>query len=306
MSLDKIPLVTVIALCYNQSSFISDALNSVKDQTYQNIELIVIDDHSSDDSVQQIEKWIASYTNSIKLIVHDTNQGICKTINQGLRRASGKYIQLLACDDILDPKKIEHHVRILEANPEKALVFSDVHIINSDGKPIGKTYFDTRKYAISDTYNPYCTLIRKGNFMHPLSQLIRKEILVELGGYDESLWFEDYDMNLRITKKYSVIYDLFVSAFYRQHATNAIGSLASIKAQRTYFYTFLKQYSRQSEFEYVLAKRVNRAIENIYSQSPKQALEIFKDSKDIFPFSLKFKMAVSLNIPYRVYKMIQF
>ena len=94
------PLVSVICLCYNQSSFIAEAIGSVANQTYPNVELIVVDDKSEDESIVQIQDALEKYFPSGVLIANQENLGMCKAFNRGLAASRGDFIIDLAGDEI--------------------------------------------------------------------------------------------------------------------------------------------------------------------------------------------------------------
>ena len=95
------PLVTIICLCYNHSDFVVESLNSVINQDYKNIELIIIDDCSSDNSALVIKQWLKNYP-EILFIKNEVNLGNTKSFNKGLQLAKGDYIIDLASDDVLE------------------------------------------------------------------------------------------------------------------------------------------------------------------------------------------------------------
>src|SRR6478672_5840202 len=107
------PLVSVIALCYNHSRFVVECLESIRTQTYQPLHIILIDDQSKDNSVALIEEWIGTHHVTCTFIKHTTNKGICKSLNEGLSLARGKYISIIATDDVWLPEKLEHQVPIM-------------------------------------------------------------------------------------------------------------------------------------------------------------------------------------------------
>ena len=100
------PLVTVICSCYNHENFVIESLNSVINQDYKNIELIIIDDFSSDNSKKTIKNWLLNYP-EITFIANENNLGITKSFNNALKSAKGKYIIDLAADDILIPNCVD-------------------------------------------------------------------------------------------------------------------------------------------------------------------------------------------------------
>ena len=99
------PLVSIIALCYNQEEFLCETLESIKAQTYKNLELIIIDDCSTDQSVKKIESWIKANNHNCNFITNKENLGLVKSLNIAVKKCKGKYYSLIACDDIYLPKK---------------------------------------------------------------------------------------------------------------------------------------------------------------------------------------------------------
>lgn len=130
------PLVSIITPCYNSADFITDTISSVIEQTYQNWELIVIDDQSKDHTCEVIEGFIQQHSN-IKLIKLEQNAGVANARNVGLANASGKYIAFLDSDDIWLKDKLAKQVAYME---EKSLpmTFCAYHRIDEAGKIISK------------------------------------------------------------------------------------------------------------------------------------------------------------------------
>ena len=127
------PLVTVICLCYNQERFVRQSIDSVLAQSYSNIELIVVDDASTDASVEAIKERIKLHP-GIKFIALPENSGNCRGFNTGLRHAGGEYVIDLAADDILMPERIRIGVEALRKAGDKFGVhFSDAYWISEEG-----------------------------------------------------------------------------------------------------------------------------------------------------------------------------
>ena len=110
----KTPLVSVVCLCYNHARFVEEAIQSVLNQRYPNVQLIVIDDHSTDKSIEAIDKFISG-NKAVEFIPLPSNLGNCRAFNIGLEKAKGDFIIDLAGDDVLMPDRIEMGVRNLES-----------------------------------------------------------------------------------------------------------------------------------------------------------------------------------------------
>ncbi len=111
----SLPLVTIIVPAYNHDKYIEKCIDSIIEQTYQNIEIIIINDGSTDKTIDKI----VSYAHHEKVVVIDQeNKGLCKTLNVGLSLAKGDYISILASDDYLIANKLEKQVEFLEYNEQ--------------------------------------------------------------------------------------------------------------------------------------------------------------------------------------------
>jgi glycosyltransferase involved in cell wall biosynthesis len=198
------PLVTVICVCYNQARFVTEALDSVINQTYANIELIVIDDGSSDGSGKVIKKWMKCHPDST-LILNGNNLGYCKTFNKAWSISKGMFIIDLAADDLLLPNRIERGVRTLEqAGSEYGVTFSDAVYIGEEGNQL-KRHSERFPHEIIPQGDIYKELISRYFICSP-TMMYRKSVLEALSGYDESLAFEDFDFWIRASRNFKFIY----------------------------------------------------------------------------------------------------
>jgi len=197
------PIVSVVCLCYNHAPFIREALESVLSQTYKPIELIIVDDASTDGSIDIIQQWIKSH-DEVPFIANPTNLGNCKAFNRGLALANGKYIIDLSGDDRLAVERVRRGVMVMEERPEVGVQFSDAELIDEAGRHLG---FHSDRF--SHTSIPQGKIFRdilSRYFINSPTMMIRKSLLDELGGYDESLSYEDFDFWVRSSPKTDYIY----------------------------------------------------------------------------------------------------
>jgi hypothetical protein len=201
------PLVSVICLCYNQSAYVARTLQSVFEQTYANIELIVVDDGSSDSSVQVIKATLTSTPVHIstELIVLEHNKGNCTAFNIGLKRAKGKYTIDLAADDVLLPERIVRQVAVFETLPEKyAVLYGNARYIDAQDHILGHHYkIAPQGNALKappsgDIYEA----VLRGYFICTPTMMMRTSVLQQLGGYNEALSYEDFDFWVRSARVY--------------------------------------------------------------------------------------------------------
>lgn len=243
------PLVSVIIPAYNHEMYIEEALQSVINQTYKNIQLIIINDGSTDGTGDIIVNFIRNNNNFNIAYLSKSNEGICRTLNKGLLLAKGKYVAFLASDDMWTSDRIEKQVHLMEENANIGLVFSDyyfirlnqiTHIKGTDYKPIIKKCFINN----IQNMNMYEKLLTD-DIIPALTVLIRKECFDKVGGFDNNLKAEDHDMWLRIAKAFPMAFIDEPLAYYRIHDSNVSNNHASIDGIRTFFSVIKKQYNEE-------------------------------------------------------------
>lgn len=201
------PLVTLVCLNYNHQEFVRDTLESVLSQTYQNLEVILVDDKSTDNSVQTLKEYANRY--AWKTIFNKQNIGNCRSFNKALAVAKGEYIVDLACDDILYSTRIEQQVALFTTLPPKyAVLYSNAEYINEQGEKI-KLHHNVNhlgKVTLPPPSGWIYPEVVKRYFICSPTVIVKTDILKEIGGYDESLLFEDWDFWVRTSRKYKFKY----------------------------------------------------------------------------------------------------
>ncbi|WP_080055937.1 glycosyltransferase [Spirosoma aerolatum] len=194
--------VTVICICYNHRNYVRQALQSVIDQTYPFIELIIIDNGSIDGSDEQICSFIEQYP-SVRSIKNSTNLGLNRAFNQGLATAKGSYIIDFAADDVLLPDRVAKQVALFEQLPDSyGVVFSNAAFIDAAGKRIGVHYpvdslgHTTVQVPTGDVFEA----VLASYFICTPTMLIRRSVFDRLVGYDEALSYEDFDFWVRSSR----------------------------------------------------------------------------------------------------------
>jgi glycosyltransferase involved in cell wall biosynthesis len=202
------PLVSVICLCYNQAAYVQEALFSVINQTYQSLELIVVDDASSDHSVSVIQEFIQKQPH-ILFLVNEQNIGNCRSFNKALAHAKGRYIIDLAADDVLLDTRIEKQVSKFETlDASYGVIFTNALYINAQSQVISYHYPVDKQGHVSNnipTGDVYEQILRRYFICTP-TMMMRKSLLDELGGYDENLSYEDFDFWVRSARNYKYYY----------------------------------------------------------------------------------------------------
>ncbi len=196
-----LPLVTVICTCYNHAQYVEEAIYSVLNQTYPNIQLIVVDNASQDESVAKINDLLLRFPN-IQFIPNKTNIGICKAFNNAVKLATGKYLIDLAADDVLCLDRIALQVSAFEKLPDRfGILYSNVEEIT----PIGKHLCFSIKPENAPGGEIFGQLLEK-HFLPSPSTMFKKEVFDSLGGYNESLAFEDFDYWVRCARNHHFHY----------------------------------------------------------------------------------------------------
>lgn len=200
------PLVTVICLCYNHKDFVVESLMSVLNQHYNTIELIIVDDCSTDNSKSVIEKWLLDYP-QIPFIANDTNLGNTKSFNNALKTAKGDYIIDLAADDVLLPNCITSQINAFNNTTFKNLgiVYGNVELITEKGKhesyyfPVDSFQKVVKERTTGDIYE---SVLSGGDCICSVSSMVKKSLFDALNGYDETLAYEDLDFWIRASRTY--------------------------------------------------------------------------------------------------------
>lgn len=202
--MQNLPLVSVICISYNHAPYITEALNSVLQQSYPNIELLIADDCSTDNSKIVIENWIRENP-SISFFPNATNLGNTKTFNNLLKKTNGEYIIDLAADDVLLPNCIEEQIQAFQNTnfSNLAVVYGNLELIDERNQFISNHYTSNENPQSGDIYKMVIGLAPK---ICSVSSMIRKDVLESVGGYDENLSYEDLDLWVKVSRNYAFQY----------------------------------------------------------------------------------------------------
>lgn len=209
--MNQLPLVSVICLCHNQLSYVRQAIQSVLDQTYPEIELIVVDDGSTDGSKEMISAFIRD--KDIEFIDIPDSIGNCAAFNKGFRLSKGAYIIDLAADDLLLPERVLRGINTF-LKTDAGVTFCDVMNVDENEVELGTHYKrDSDEVLLEEIPEGdlYLELVKR-YFISPPGMMIKREVLEELDGYDESLSYEDFDFWIRSSRnwKYAFTDDVLV------------------------------------------------------------------------------------------------
>lgn len=202
------PLVTVIGIAYNHAPLIKEALESVWAQTYEPMQVILLDDASTDSSRQVIEELIAD-RGDITFLPHEKNRGYTATFNEGMALAKGEFIIDFALDDVMLPVFIEKSVAALASAGEKCGVsFTDAAYIDARSVETDQHYALLKKKGLITNMpqGDIFEMVLRRYFICTPTMVIRKTVFDRLGGYDEHLAYEDFDFWVRSSRYFRYVY----------------------------------------------------------------------------------------------------
>jgi alpha-1,3-rhamnosyltransferase len=241
---ESLPLVSIVVPCYNHEKYVKETIDSIVNQTYKNIELIVIDDGSKDNSVEVIKKLADKYNFTF---IYRSNKGLSSTLNEGLSIAKGKYFSTVASDDILMLNKIEKQVKFMESNKNEnfAGIFGYVKIITDNGNESDNINLKKEIYDFSQIFYHKFLLPAPTNFF-------KKDILIDLDGFDEDTILEDWSLYLKLTYNgYKLVRLPEILASYRRHNTNITNDIKRMDLARK---STINKYSHVKGYNKVLAR----------------------------------------------------
>ena len=255
------PKVSVIIPAYNHARFLGEAIGSVLAQSFQDFELIVVDDGSIDNT----KEVAASFQDNRVRYIHQQNRGVAAAQNVGVRNSSGEYVAILGADDVWLPRKLELQVELLDSRPEIALVCSDFYIFDDrTGAVLGRFWhnepFGYRVNAEKASRRPLTEMLSRGCFIAPQVAMVRRWVFNEVGCFDESLRaYEDWDMFVRIVQRFAIGTIDMPLAKNRKHGGNMSGDWRQMgEAAEIVYNKALEKYSLQPDDRRIVRRRLAR------------------------------------------------
>lgn len=246
---DVKPLVSVIAISYNQSRWVHEALNSVFNQDYDNIELIICDDGSSDETLVLIERWLqqhGSRFHGIQLLTNSKNEGICRNVSKGVAAARGSWIKGLACDDILCEDAISKFLEQTQRDNTE-LAFSQITKFRTDGgqlQALGNLLTNEQEIALMKQTSGLLQAVRRENFLPAPSAFYSRRLINAVGGIDTNfkhlddwpLWLRMLTVVQRVSwiEKPLVLYRVSDHSVSQKKSSVPIGTLLHVDRQQFY------------------------------------------------------------------------
>lgn len=293
-------LVSVIIPVYNVANYVEIAIRSIMEQTYTNLEIIIVDDCSTD-ATYSIICDLASIDNRIKLFKNDVNKKIANTLNTALSHASGEYIARMDGDDISMTDRIAVLVAYLTKYLDIDLVGSSMTAIDSEGKILHKTTH----------YSDEALLDKTLKYVTPLSHiwLARRSVYDKLNGYRNLSGVEDYDFLLRMKTlglKFTNISDYYGYYVRLGRAGNTISTMGIRQLKlKSYAYKLYCMRKRNATDSFSLDElekhtRYSHLISNLHNFSAKHLYKAIESSSKKKTICFLWHSGLSLVSPYQV------
>lgn len=286
------PLVSFVIASYNHEKYIRQTIESILNQDYPNIELIIVDDSSSDGSKAIIEE----YRPRVKAIIfHEKNLGVSATMGDGFALCEGKYYIAIASDDVCELHRVKELVAYFEKLPESvAFVATDYSCITPDDEVLPRTQVLKKKgIPLMESKDPVRDYLESNLDIAVVTLIYRSESLRQLGGYDYSLSQEDLDILYRLLSQKDYAYLDQPLVQYRVSPNSFSRNKKSTRLQEAHIMLWLKIYAKERpEIREIVEKRTIEDALKIYRDGGNQALAI-KGLKQI-PTSANFKARLLL------------
>jgi glycosyltransferase involved in cell wall biosynthesis len=223
------PKVTIWIPSYNHARFLPAAIDSALSQTYKNIEIVVVDDGSTDESLSIAQAYASRHPDIVRVFTHpgQSNRGISATFNLCFEKSTGTYLGGLASDDLLHPHRIAEQVAFLERRPELDWVYGYAFYIDEDGRKQAqrRLFFGM---DITHSANPVERLILR-NAICGTTVLIRRDAATQIEPFDETLVYSDWDFWVRLAARHKMGFLPRARVGYRLHSYNtSIGTSLDI------------------------------------------------------------------------------
>ena len=256
-STGRYPLISVIVPCFNYGAFVAECIYSVLAQTYPNFELVVVDDGSTDNSVEVIEAAIAqgvpgSFVRRVEFI-RQANQGVSAALNAGLAIAAGEYVATFDADDVMVAGRLAVQVGYLRDRPEVGCLGGQTITIDETGKllPRKNKKRSVSQYTFDDVLAQ--ALCVGGNIA-----VYRREAIERVGGYDPSIKIQDFQMTLKIAAagyRIDILPD--VVTFYRRHGDSLSKNYI---AEYRYSLQVIQPFADHPRYESAKARLICKAL----------------------------------------------
>ena len=289
-------LVSVVMLSYNHEAFVSESIESVLGQDFDDLELIIVDDASTDSSRQIIQKYAAE-DRRIRVIPHEANCGIAKTANDGIAAAKGRFIAVIDSDDVWAKDKLTKQLDVVAYNDD-LVVWSEGELIDDKGQLLGKNI--TEMYGATSrkkSGNIFQELLR-GNYIFGTTLFFKRSNAGAIPFDEGLLYANDYKFMLELARNYDFYYIAEPLAKYRIHGSNtvggkAVGSSRELKERQricdretaSMYEEMLQQYNRTISNKAKAAMYAQMSCAHMLSGESKKTISFYLQALRCNPYS---------------------
>lgn len=274
-------LVSIGVLVYNHGLYIEDCLTSLLQQDYPYMELIILDDASTDNSREIIANYYEKLKHRFKNVIfirHKRNCGIIpRNMNELLKYVQGDFCKWFSGDDIMCPQCISSLVNCMYMHPEASVIYSNGYVINDKFK-VGNSIINRRKILLSKPISDTCmNTFRRlmcGNMIPAPGAMFRRSVFMEYGSYDEMIPYEDYEYWIRISRKERFYY-LDENLFYYRRTENSLtGYLGKSGKNKVKTSMLSDRMTIQKYLKYLSAEDRKHAIASYYQKYYQMSYDI--------------------------------
>ncbi|MBM7454926.1 alpha-1,3-rhamnosyltransferase [Oceanisphaera litoralis] len=296
---DKVfPLVSVVIPCYNHEGYVQETIKSVIEQDYENIELIIIDDGSKDNSITKIQKMVPQCEKRFARFEfrHRPNKGLCATLNEALEWCEGEYFSAIASDDILNVKKVSELMKTFsDCLDDKVVgVFGGMELIDDCGNKVGE-----KKQVFTHNFK---SLIYHERIPFAPAALLKTKRVKEVGGYDPSIAIEDWFMWLKLTESGDLLVskDILV-VNYRVHDESMSRNVKKMHSERM---KIIKRFEYSIHYEKAVRNIAFMGAKSIATKYFSDGVSVLIREKNLNAYC-RLKVFAFLFFPYRFYRFIR-
>ncbi len=242
------PEISIALPCYNQEDYIQEAIESILDQDYKNVKIVISDDASTDQTPEIIKTYQKKYPQQIFSQFHKQNLGVTANVRSIFPLLTGKYLCWFAGDDIFLPNKLSKQVNLMEANPDVVLSYHNVEIFNSDTKSTMGLYNGV--YGGHKPYEGYIVpeLLMYRCFIPALSTMIRREFTKDIMHSNAIQACSDWLYFIEVSERGKVCYIDEVLGKYRRHGSNISDNLNYISEEEKVYEEVLSIYPKYEKY----------------------------------------------------------
>lgn len=246
------PKVSVIIPTYNRENYICEAIDSILSQTYKDFEIIIVDDGSTDNTKDIIKK----YENKV-LYFYQANAGPGAARNRGIKEAKGELIAFLDADDVWLPDKLKSEIEVFDKSSACDLVYCNGEFIDEEGRSLKRNVCCSSGLSKTEEVS-FDRILEKWD-IYPSMVMVKKNILIEFGGFDEEYGFEEYILWFNIAQKYKIFY-LDENLVKRKFSIQSLTHRDPRKMRNREIQFYIKANSYFPAYKAYFLKRISRSL----------------------------------------------